>query len=605
MRTAFLNQVCPNRKYNLAADRETARVMSPDAFFTDTLAPLILESDRLNREIDVIWMKEALVWLKASPKIENKNILRAFNTILLASFVGLPTRVDSSGETKVALGPARKKLKNIPLDLFRWVVKGVNIFWARQEMVFPYEDISSLRMLYPGKEWESKIKETETKIDDLQRIVEDSDTFRVFKQDFLKATNKKRITRLLSQNNVSPSDLADVNTDWIMLQFLVSTIKQPEWRAYLERPVDIKAFDKMFQISQHLSKSLAKPKLRPPDQALHQCLLAYNLSQALLPIDDQISDFKSNKEKILRSQFKAGVKKFISEESWKFLEPRINEWGVNYPYSKEGFSKNMEAALKGNAEKDSHSLEVAKGIHVSAQREARLAFYISQLPGAAAVDDDASSSDVTCADFFLNPVPDMALNGNFSIGPLTLRYQDYEISFHEMSHLLAGEITDAHDKDQMSTKTEKWFERTSTCIGKIHNADSSAVLVSEDWADWLAAKVSGKHHQPFNCAFLQTPNNQIKPDKKEWTLTNPVTGDMHSSTFFRILYGNYLKNEDVPQLCERAIAEKDEKAWFMDCADDSPRQPASRRSKKKRTSSSIPSHTFVRSIHSNIGKWYK
>lgn len=169
--------------------------------------------------------------------------------------------------------------------------------------------------------------------------------------------------------------------------------------------------------------------------------------------------------------------------------------------------------------------------------------------------------------------------GAINISPYSVYSTDHKpgIVLHELAHSFRYDLTQA----TMSKHSAEVFFKARACLSDRHSkkqtrsftykVDSEGKLSSkeelndvhteEDWADMIAALTLKKDEKNYACALVdQVDNKYMVPN-----LLEDDSGDVHSSSIFRLLHVETLKSGKLPESCNTALKDSGAKLNFQSC----------------------------------------
>lgn len=172
-----------------------------------------------------------------------------------------------------------------------------------------------------------------------------------------------------------------------------------------------------------------------------------------------------------------------------------------------------------------------------------------------------NSSDISnlCQELEQQPFSDAAITafGNIMLSyTLALGSESFQkgVIFHELGHNLGRIFNENPKLSQLSLKN---FQETKKCLLGIHSGlsvDKASKYFAEDYADFVARKLSPSDSRSPDCEFLRYSKDLNEYEQNSYE--NPFADDPHSIELFRVIKSLIDLNGTIPNSCKTALEQE-------------------------------------------------
>ena len=566
-------QICPDRQlsYTVAFENLTTKANQPDLYFEKVLGPLILEAAKLELEHNVFTLKETLEWLPSATVEKNPLVIRLS---ILTDASEKAKRVTWKYENSNIVVDREKSKAQFPelssQDLDKLSTRLEKLVGLQSLKPFKETDISSLLLRYEGDLLIKAIDKIFISLSANKKKLEDNPDA-AFLRTFPMIQKMGDVEALRLQMSVSGLDqvfIEKLNSEVLTMEIIVKLISDPDFVKVFDGPeIDVKKYAKEKDLTKKITEIVAK-RQAPLDPAAvtATCRAQYAKAYEFLPSENELEVFKNSGDK-MKQMFIDKTKDLICPENRGKYINVVKAWKPIYPLTREKYQKIIKTELEKNLKAANESKSNAVKVMKSSFRDSAFSLSLSSLS-----ETKTFYADDSCKSLEIEILPDAATfsGQGFIVGPWTVKNKNLvSITFHEMAHKLYKEAFSGDCKDK------SFLQKVQSCLASQHTelsleeqlGDSSALFFnkapkydSEDWADLIAAAVSGAD-QNLGCALI--PRTVGSAD--HYSMKSSTKSDVHSSSFFRMLHFNFLKDGKIPESCEKALATKGEKPNFKNC----------------------------------------
>lgn len=380
-----------------------------------------------------------------------------------------------------------------------------------------------------------------------------------------------------SSEQINPDLIQELNQTNAIVNIFVAMSTDPELKKLLDlSSIDIKkrasdlGAEKLIRDSIEMQQNILSG-LNGAVSSISRCKVAFAMAQESLPTQAQVNDFKRKFES-LKLKFLGKTRGLICSEAKEKFDEEVKGWLAILAHTQDQFVANMKFSLSRVLDKSKKWKDQYRETQRAPSRDSLNALRIALLREDG-IKSSSSAEDI-CKNLMPDILPDATIGSskNFVAGPMVIKHEHAEgLCHHEMGHKLFHFI-----ENQNTCRDKSQFAKIRSCLLMNHSeltqeellAESSKSALgdktkyeSEDWADLVSSMVDDNSNN-VACLFARQMNNK---NYANLSLRNSNDSDPHSSSLFRLLHLNFLKNGRISAQCEQALSARGEKANFKNC----------------------------------------